>query len=411
VQRDYAQAIELLGDVRAKQRATLAAEVSGKVVKVAHRVGETAPKGQALIQIDPASYSAQLAAAQASLETARQQYLEATSGPRRETIAAQESAVAAAQARYDAAKDTLDRQQQLYAEGVVSESALVAAQSGADAAQAALKQEQQRLNELNAGTRTEEVKAAQARVDAAISAVKLAQLSLKRTTVAPPFEALVSQLMVEVGQYVGPGTPLAEVVALKSGSKVDNEAWFNLPEAQARRVQPGGMVELRADALARPGETPPVIRGKVASVAPAADPITRQFPVRVWLDDARLRPGMTVRGRILLGTPKATLMVPQDATTQTSLGLAVYRMTPPAKEGELPSVEPVTVTIGENVDKYIVVLTGEVKPGDMLVTRGKEQLYPTAHIIPTNLGQGGGSPGGGESAPSTGNPEPDDVKK
>ena len=70
----------------------------------------------------------------------------------------------------------------------------------------------------------------------------------------------------------------------------------------------------------------------------------------------------------------------------------------PAGEGELPTVEPVTVTIGENVDEFIVVTSGGLSAGDMVVTRGKEQLYPTAHIIPTNLkppgGGGGGAPGG-----------------
>src|SRR5687767_4794105 len=80
VLRDYAPAIELLGDIRARQRTMLAAEVSGKVIKVAHRVGETAPKGQSLIRIDPATYSASLASAQAQLEQARQALAEAQAG-------------------------------------------------------------------------------------------------------------------------------------------------------------------------------------------------------------------------------------------------------------------------------------------------------------------------------------------
>ncbi|MDQ3024226.1 MAG: HlyD family efflux transporter periplasmic adaptor subunit, partial [bacterium] len=318
--REYAPAIELLGEIRAKQRAMLAAEVSGKVVKIAHRVGETAPKGQALIVIDPASYSASLAAARANLEQAQQAYNEAQAGPRGEVIAGQESAVAAAQARYDVAKDNLERQQQLFAEGVVSESALVGAQSQADAANAALAQEQRRLDELRAGTRTESLAGARARVDAAASAVQLAQLSLTRTNIAPPFSALVSQLLVEVGQFVGPGTPLAEVVSTEGAGDVINEAWFNLPEMQARQVRSGAVVELRADALAKPGESAPLIKGKVVSVSPAADPVTRQFPVRIKVDDARLRPGMTVRGRILTTALKPTLMIPQDATTQSTLG-------------------------------------------------------------------------------------------
>ena len=408
VQKDYAPAIELLGDIRAKQRATLAAEVSGRVVRVSHRVGEHAGKGQPLVSIDPASYSAALAASQAELEQAQQAYHEAKAGPRGQEIAAQESSVAAAQARYDAAKDNLERQQQLFTAGVVAEATLVSARSAADAAEAQLKQEQQKLSELHAGTRSEEVAAAKARVDAAISAVQLAQLSLKRTNISPPFDALVSQLMVEEGQFVGPGTPLAEVVAAQ-GNKVDNEAWFNLPEVQARHVQPGASVELRADALAPAGGTagsagaPPVIIGKVVEVSPAADPVTRQFPVRVSVSDARLRPGMTVRARILTSALKPTLMVPQDATTQSTLGLVVYRMKPPAAGEQLPSVEPVSVSIGENVDEFIVITKGDLKPGDMVITRGKEQLYPGAHVIPTNLkqpGAGGGAPGG---ATSTGN--------
>nr|MDQ3022904.1 hypothetical protein [bacterium] len=78
----------------------------------------------------------------------------------------------------------------------------------------------------------------------------------------------------------------------------------------------------------------------------------------------------------------------------------VYRMSPPGKEGELPSVNPVNVEIGENVDKYIVVTSGDLKAGDMVVTRGKEQLYPSAHIMPTNLATppgAGDAPGGGHS--------------
>jgi hypothetical protein len=59
------------------------------------------------------------------------------------------------------------------------------------------------------------------------------------------------------------------------------------------------------------------------------------------------------------------------------------------------------VEIGENLDDVVVLLKGDLKPGDMLVTRGKEQLYPSAKIIPTNLkpqGQTGGIGGGGSAA-------------
>jgi HlyD family secretion protein len=398
VMQPYAPALELIGDIRATQRAMLAAEVSGRVTKIAHRVGEQAPKGQALITIDPATYSASLASAQANLEQARQAFQLAQAGPRTEQIGAQESALRAAQARYDAAADNLQRQEQLFAEGVISEATLVAARSSAEAARAAVEQEQRRLDELNAGSRPEELSAAQARIDAAVAAVELARLSLQRTTVSPPFTSVVSQLLVEVGQYVGPGTPLAEVVAAGQGDDIAVEAWFNLPEAQARQVNEGDRVELRTDAV-MVDDKPAVFQGRVISVAPAADPVTRQFPVRVSVTDRRLRPGMNVRARVLTADPVPTLMVDADSTAQTTLGLVVYRMLPPAGEGELPSVEPVPVELGENVDDFIVIESQELKAGDMIVSRGKEQLYPGAKIIPTNLQQGGGAPGGAPGGP------------
>jgi len=65
---DYAPAIELVGDVRATQRATLSAEVGGRVVMIKHRVGESHPQTSgALVQINTADYEAAVAAAEAML--------------------------------------------------------------------------------------------------------------------------------------------------------------------------------------------------------------------------------------------------------------------------------------------------------------------------------------------------------
>jgi hypothetical protein len=117
---------------------------------------------------------------------------------------------------------------------------------------------------------------------------------------------------------------------------------------------------------------------------------------------------MAVRGRILQGQPVPTLMVSQDAVYESKLGLVVFRMTPPGPNDKppmegmppLPSFENVPIEAGERIDGMAVITKGELKPGDMLITRGKEALYPTAKIIPTNLqgGAGGAAPAGAEGA-------------
>lgn len=389
----YAPAIELNGEIRAVQRATLAAEVSGKIVAISHRVGEAHPQGSALIRIDAASYQAAVTASKAELQAAEENLRRLQNGPRPQEIAAQEAGVAAAQAQYDQALDNLKRQQELYKQGVIPESAIVAAQAQADAARAALNAAQQVLDNLRQGSREEDISAAAARVNLAQSALTSAELMLSRTAISPAFDCTMSALFVEVGQYVGPGTPLCEIVADAPG-----EAWFNLPQQMAAQVQPGAAVEVRVDAL--PEE---VLSGTVISVSSAADAQTRQFPVRVGLNDKRVKPGMAARGRILTAEPKPTLMISDDSQVETKLGLAVYRMVPagpddkPFQEGmpPLPSVEQVLVETGDHIDGMVVLTKGDLKPGDMLVTRGKEQLYTSAKIIPTNLMQqsaaGGGS--------------------
>ncbi|MCH7472581.1 efflux RND transporter periplasmic adaptor subunit [bacterium] len=392
--RDYAPAIELVGEIRASKRATLAAEVSGRVVAISHRLGEAHPRSAgALIRIDASSYQVALDGAQARLAAAKEALRRLEKGPREQEIAAQEAAVTAARATEKQALDNFERQEELFEAGVIPESALVAAQAQADAASANCRAAEEMLNNLLAGSREEDIAAASAQVDLAKSNVGAARLDLSRTSVTPAFNAVVSALFVEVGQFVAPGTPLVEVVADGPG-----EAWFNLPEEEVARVNPGDAVELRLDALM--GE---VFDGEVISISPAAEKETRQFPVRVAVSSERLKPGMAVRGRLLTEEPRPTMMISEDATLMGNLGLVTYRMTPPAGEGDLPGVEMVPIVTGQHIDDLVVVVEGDLEPGQMVVTRGKEQLYPGAKIIPTNL-MGEGGPGG---APGMGGGPPD----
>lgn len=396
---DYAPAIELVGEVRAAQRVKLTAEVGGRVLRIAHRVGEAHGRSSgALIQIDPSSYEAALSGAKAGLAQARERLKEMESGPRPEEIAAQQAMVNSAQAQYEQALDNLERQRKLYEKDVVAESAVVAAEKQAEALKAALQSQQEVLDRLLAGNRSEDIEASRSAVDAAQSAVEAAQLALDRTSVDVPFDAVVSALMVEEGAFVGPGTPLAEVV-----SDAPCEAWFNLPETDVHKIQPGDTVNVRFDAL-----PDVVIQGSVISVSPAADEQSRQFPVRVSLDDERPKAGMAAYGRLLTEAPQSVIAVKRDAVVLTNLGDTVYVMQPPAPDAKppmegmppLPTVNAVLVTTGGSVGDMVVVKKGDLQPGMMIVTRGNESLYQGASIIPTNLmnQQGGGGAPGGQGA-------------
>jgi membrane fusion protein (multidrug efflux system) len=387
----YAPAIELVGEIRAAQRAMLSAEVGGRVVSIAHRVGEVHPRtAGALVQINPADYEAQLAAAEAQLLQAQEGLRMAETGPRAQEIAAQQAQVDAAEAQYELALDNLSRQGELYDAGVIAESQLVAAQTQADAARAALDAQQEVLDTLLEGTRDEEIGRARAGVELAESQVDQAQLALGKTAIRPAFDAVVTQLLVEVGTSVGPGTPVAEVVATGPA-----EAWFNLPEEAISEAHPGDAVELTLDAL--PDE---VLTGTVISVSPSADPVSRQFPMRVALSDERALAGMVAHGRLLTEEPRPTLMIKRDATVLGNLGMMVYVMGQPTGEEAFPGVpaipaQMVPVVTGDTYGDLVTVVEGELAAGMMVVTRGNEQLYPGANIVPINLQPGGMAAEGG----------------
>lgn len=395
----YAPAIELVGEIRASQRAMLSAEVGGRVVGIAHRVGEVHPRSAgALIQLNAADYEAQLAAAEAQLQQAQEGLRMAETGPRAQEIAAQQAQVEAAAAQYELALDNLTRQQELYDAGVTAESQLVAARTQADAARAALSAQQEVLDTLLEGTRDEEIGRVRAGVELAQSQLDQAQLALGKTAIRPAFDAVVTQLLVEVGSFVGPGTPVVEVVATGPA-----EAWFNLPEEAISEAHPGDVVELTVDAL--PDE---VLSGSVISVSPAADPVSRQFPMRVALSDERALAGMVAHGRLLTEEPRPTLMIKRDATVLGNLGMMVYVMGQPTGEEAFPGVpaipvQMVPVVTGDTYGDLVVVVEGELAAGMMVVTRGNEQLYPGANIVPVNLQPGGmdgagGPPEGGPPA-------------
>ncbi|MCB1186105.1 efflux RND transporter periplasmic adaptor subunit [bacterium] len=379
----YAPAIELIGEMRPLQQVTLASELSGRIDSITARVGDSLSAGRALVQIDDSEYRARLAIAEANLNEAELALAEARSGSRPEDIAAQQAAVQQAEAGRDDAADRLARLEQLSAGNVVSESELVTARNALRESQAALEEEQRVLDRLLAGTRQEQVDSAAARVESARRAQELAALDVERCSIAADFNASVTMLLVEVGQYVNAGSPLAELVSSEPA-----EAWFSLPEQQRDVIGNGTAVELRADAI--PDE---VFLGTVAGISAAADPSTRQFPLRVTASEARLLPGMSVRARLLLTDPAPRLLFSQDAAYDSRMGLVVYRVAPSSGE-DPPGFETIPVVLGERVDGLVVLEEGNLSAGDQLVTRGKESLFEGAKLRI----QQQSPPGSGEAA-------------
>jgi len=127
-----------------------------------------------------------------------------------------------------------------------------------------------------------------AALEAARTELTRAQLDLTYMMIRAPFDGALQSRIVEVGDFVKRGDPIATFV--------DNRTIIvtaNLSEFDARYVNVDDLAEAR---LATGG----TVRGRIRYVAPVAHEATRTFTVELEVDnsDGRLRPGGTAELRI-----------------------------------------------------------------------------------------------------------------
>lgn len=299
-----------LGSVRSVSRAELAAGADGEVVEVAVREGDRVEAGDVLLRIDPDLASAQLGAARAAEAQSRTQR---------------------AQARRDA--------ERFEAAGprTVAEVEIERASAEAEALEA---QAQSRRAE-----------------------VARARATLSRHRVTAPFAGVVAARRVDPGDWVGPGTPVLELVA----------------EGQTEvlvRVEPALLDDVGV------GSEAALVRGErsvpatVVGVVRALDPATRtaQLRLRASEDAPWLMAGAAVDVRFELVHEGEGLVVPRDALVE---GVAQTRVVKVA-EGEVGDgqAQPVTVEVIERGQDEVRVRAEGLAPGDRLVVRGNDRLRP-----------------------------------
>ncbi len=126
-------------------------------------------------------------------------------------------------------------------------------------------------------------KAVAANVTAARAALSRARLALERTSIVAPFDAFVQTENVEVGQWVGPGTPLASLVGtehfwVEVSVPVAQLAWLGLDPTSETRP--------KATIVQRLGGESTIERsGRVVRALDQLDPLGRMARLLVEVDD------------------------------------------------------------------------------------------------------------------------------
>jgi multidrug efflux pump subunit AcrA (membrane-fusion protein) len=163
-----------------------------------------------------------------------------------------------------------------------------------------------------------------------------------------------------------------------------------------------GTVKIRVDVpesaipFARPGQVATVesealgktFSTKIARVIPMAKLSGRSFPVEIDLDNPEhaLLPGMFVWARVPSGPPGRRLMVSRDAIVPRGPTKQIFVIRP--GEGGASMAMPMNVTTGLEIDDLVEVDAPGVQPGDMVVCRANERLFGPSPVIPMPLERG-----------------------
>lgn len=231
-------------------------EVSGRIIELAVKDNQLVKQGDLLFRIDPRTYEANLAKAQATLHALDEQIMLTQRSVDAQKLAANsvEAIVAKARAAEKQASSTLNRTAPLLSQGFVSaedvDRARTAQRASAADLNAALLQAQQ------AATAVSGVDALVAQRVAVQADIALTQLHLEMATVRAPFDGRVVSLKTSIGQFASAMRPIFTLI--------DTRHWYviaNFRETELSNIHAGTPATIRL--MSDSGKT---FSGKVDSI-------------------------------------------------------------------------------------------------------------------------------------------------
>jgi multidrug efflux pump subunit AcrA (membrane-fusion protein) len=405
---DIDQVFDYSGTLQAKQTVSLIPNASGRIESVLVQVGDEVKAGDPIAVIKHDTYEAQVEQAEAALTKARLNLAKMKEGSRPEKITAAQAAVDLARANVNDVANVNDNERTVAASNLANaETALRQAQAeydkiawagdvGDTPQAAALEQAtiayQTALANYNLATnpsdstlaplmaqlsqaelnlaltlkpyRDIDIQMAQADVNQAEAAAKLAHLQLDETTIEAPFDGVVGELYITEGTTVGPQTPVAMFVSrsLEVLVNVEEERISNISENQNAGL----------NVVSYPGQSFP---GVVTSVALVADSESHTFVVKVTpLDkEGLLRSGMSADVSLLAKGDQNALLAPRAAVTVIDGKNVVYVV----KDDNSVEQRPVQTGLANN--NHVEILSG-LQAGDKVVVAGQSNLTDGAPV-------------------------------
>ncbi|HTX42745.1 MAG TPA: efflux RND transporter periplasmic adaptor subunit [Acidobacteriaceae bacterium] len=309
------QSDEYVATIKSRNSATINPQVDGNITQILVHSGEQVRPGQILMEIDASKQEA--------------------------TVASQAATADQKLAVYNYDKLQVERQRKLFADGIISKDALDQA-------------EQAYAN-------------SKADYDSEVESLHMQQKQLGYYKIAAPFDGIVGDVPVHVGDYVSSTTLLTTV-----DQNRDLEAYVYVPTERASEVRRG----LPVNILDNSGNL--IEKTAIDFVSPQVDDTLQGILVKAPVHSKTLRNDQLVEAQVIWGTAPHPV-VPVLAVSRLG-GQAFVFVAQSAGTGKFIARQQ-AVTLGNTVGNEYAVLNG-LKDGDKVIVSGTQFLVDGVPVIP-----------------------------
>ncbi len=356
--RDLVASVTASGQVQPRTKVDVAADISGRIVRLSVKEGQMVKRGQFLLQIDPEQYEAAVQRAEAGLSSAKAQ-------------------AAQGRANYLQAKRSYDRNVEIRKTNpqLVSDADLEQTRTQMEVNEALLEASDHNVEQANASVRD-------------------AKNSLGKTTILAPMSGRITRLVVEQGETAVPGTFNKDAATLLTISDMSVlETIVKVDETDVARIALGDSSIVQIDAFPDTTFVGKVVEISHSSVRGASTTGTNteqavDYEVRIQLlnPPRETRPDFSATAKVVTDMRTKALSIPiialtvreneelagQDSAVRVGTG------TTPTKEVGKRDVEGVFVVgtdnkvtfrpvkVGIAGDRYFEVVSG-LKAGEKIV--------------------------------------------
>jgi RND family efflux transporter MFP subunit len=303
------------GRIEAGSSANISTRMMGNVTAVLVTPGAMVKKGDLLITLSSADLSAKMAQVEAS--------------------------IAQAKSGFENAEKDFARFKTLYDKGSASQKELENITTHYEMAKAGLEAARQMENEVKA--------------------------QFTYSNLRAPFDGVVANTFVKVGDMANPGMPLATVEGISN-----YEATVMVTESQISKIKLG------ADATVLVKSSNTTFKGKVREVSPSAKNTGGQFLVKIALEDAQgVLPGMFVNADIALEDANAVASSPfvaQEAVIRNGQLTGIYALSSNDKAVLR------WVRLGQEMEGKVEILSG-LSENEKYIFKPEGKLFNGAKVI------------------------------